>query len=99
MESNYPDVQTPQPITAHNYKAVKVIKERKSAKRGNKKDFQAVGACVQSSRNQKARLGASGALHFLPFSPPAPKKVGEREKKHFFGDWNLEGREEGKTGL
>lgn len=99
MESNYPDVQTPQPITAHNYKVVKEIKERVLADRRNKQDFQAVGTCVQSSRNQKARLGARWqptlGLEF-PSSPPAPKKVGERErKKHFLGDCKLEGREGG----
>lgn len=89
MESNYPDVQTPQPITAHNYKVVKVIKERGLANRGNKQGFQTVGACVQSSRTQKARFGArwqpTQGLPMLPCSPPAPKRKGGREReKHFF---------------
>ena len=103
MESNYPDVQTPQPITAHNYKVVKRDqRERVLANRGNKQDFQAVGTCVQSSRNQKARFGARWqptlGLSMLPSGPPAPKQVGEREKrKHFLGDRNLEGRDNRKA--
>lgn len=90
MESNYPDVQTPQPITAHNYKVVKAIKERGLANRGNQQDSQAVGAWVQSSRNQKARGGARWlpsprALHAALQATCTPTR-GMEEKKHFFRD-------------
>lgn len=53
----------PGPLLAHNYKVVKVIKERKLANRGKEKDFQAVGACGQGSRNQKSKIGGQTATH------------------------------------
>jgi uncharacterized Fe-S center protein len=82
VEGNYPDVQTPQPNTAHNYKVVKVIKERGLANRENKQDFQAVGVHVQNSRNQKATyrarwLSPRGTTHAALLHPS--KREGGRE--------------------
>lgn len=92
MESNYPAIQTPQPITAHNYKVVKVIKERKLAKRRNKRTFRQWVPVSRVLGIKKQALGPLGC----PCSFPS---VGGREKKHFFGNYNLKGRKEWKTGL
>lgn len=110
MESNYPDVQTPQPITAHNYKVVKEIKERVLANRGNKQDFQAVGTCVQSSRNQKSKTWGQMAAHseavHASFQSTCTQESGkEGEKAALLGRLESErqsgwvGPLPGKTGL
>lgn len=107
MESNYYDIQTPRPITAHNYKVVKVIKEPRELANGktNRTFRQWVPASrvlgIKSKiwRQMEAQSGATHASR-----PPAPKKVGGRKNKNVFPDWNVKGRvwaghQDRKTGL
>lgn len=103
MESNYPDVQTPQPITAHNYKAVKMIKERELANVKKEQDFR---QWVPVSRNLGIRKQVWGqtADHSGTTNAPLPSTCNQDSGGDGEEEALLKGREGGqapdrKTGL